>query len=220
MPHAKVKVTHTPEEGGDRGGGGREGEDCLSCFPLVSVLSRQPCRMCKIVLKSLSQCGCFRLKRLTSFSAVRVGCGGEAVGLQCDGGPAVCCPSECQYILTHCMHIMLGDVVGLQCPSHHSSIFLPYCQHPPNHPPTYPPSPPPPLFHSHIRPEVRQPCLQNSQSQYCVRDRAIHYGENKVLSVSSALGHQLKTSRQHRGTEGGGATDLIRVVASNIDEPN
>lgn len=142
MPHAKVKVTHTPEEGGDRGGGGREGEDCLSCFPLVSVLSRQPCRMCKIVLKSLSQCGCFRLKRLTSFSAVRVGCGGEAVGLQCDGGPAVCCPSECQYILTHCMHIMLGDVVGLQCPSHDSSIFLPYCQHPPYHPPTYPPSPP------------------------------------------------------------------------------
>lgn len=62
----------------------------------------------------------------------------------------------------------------------------------------------PPLFHPYCRPGVRQPCLHNTQPQYCVRDRAIHYWANKVLSVSSALGQQLKTSHQHRGTGGVG----------------
>lgn len=60
-----------------------------------------------------------------------------------------------------------------------------------------------PFFHSHCRPGVQQLRLHNSRSQYCVSDIAIYYWENKVLSVSSALGQQLKTPRQHRGTEGG-----------------
>lgn len=97
----------------------------------------------------------------------------------------------------------VGGCRGATMPITSLLHFPPVLSTPPK-PPTHLSTPPPPLFHSHIRPEVRQPCLQNSQSQYCVRDRAIHYGENKVLSVSSALGHQLKTSRQHRGTEGGG----------------
>lgn len=56
-PCAKVKATHTPEE--EEMGGAREGEGCLLCFPLVPVLSPQPCHMCTMVLKSLPWRGCF-----------------------------------------------------------------------------------------------------------------------------------------------------------------
>lgn len=52
-------------------------------------------------------------------------------------------------------------------------------------------------------------------SQNCV----IRFWEKKVLSVCSALGQQLKTALQHRGTAGGGAA-LIRVHPSNIDGAN
>lgn len=50
-------------------------------------------------------------------------------------------------------------------------------------------------------------------SQNCV----IRYWENKVLSVCTALGQQLKTARQHGSTAGAA---LIGVHPSNIDGPN
>lgn len=115
---------------------------------------------------------------MEKFFVVRVGCGGETMD-------AALRRKWSASILTH---IMLGDVSPL--------LITNMALH-------FPPPLSTPLFHSHCRSEVRQPCLQNSQSQYYVRDSAIHYWENKVVSVSSALGQQLKTSRQHRGTRGG-----------------
>lgn len=120
----------------------------------------------------------------------------------------VCCPfTKCQYILTDCMHIMLGDVGGHS--AHHMTPSLSS---------TYVNIPLPPLFHFHCGPGVQQPCLHNNPSQYCVSDRAIHYWENKVLSVSSALGQQLKTSRQHRGTEGGGGWGVDQTLSESFHQ--
>lgn len=147
--------------------------------------------MWKIVLKISAWFGCFRhIEILGSKSWMMMRNKGFTELLGSDEGPVVyCCSTKCQYVLTYCMHTIFGDVSGFQ--SQH--VTPPFSSTAVNI-----------LFLFYSRPGVWQPCLHNTQTQYCVRVRAIHYWANKVLSLSSALGQQLKTSRQHRGTEGGG----------------
>lgn len=71
---------------------------------------------------------------------------GFTVLLASDGGPVVCCPStKCQYVLTYCLHIMLGGCRGGSS-AHH--VTFPFSSTNVN-------IPLPPLFHSHCRPGVR-----------------------------------------------------------------
>lgn len=156
--------------------------------------------MWKIVLKISALFGCFQ-QVLYSESWMWIRNKGLTELLGSDSGPVVCCCStKCQYVLTYCMHIKFRDVSGVQ--SQHVT-------------PPFPSTTVNMLF-SLLQQAggVWQPGLHNTQTQYCVRVSAIHYWANKVLSLSSALGQQLKTSRQHRGTEamGRGRTYLSHSI--------